>query len=84
MGLLSCKELLSPRKKNRTDSEEQPIVSALAESFPGGSYRVDPESWGGPRLRTAMMCHVRFTQENKTIPKSYGNEGGEIGIRDAA
>lgn len=64
--------------------EEQPIVSALAESFPGGSYRVDPESRGGPRLRTAMMCHARFTQENKTIPKSYGNERGEIGIRNAA
>ena len=45
-------------------------MSALAESFHGGSYKVDPESSGGPRLRTAMVCHFRFTQESKTIPKS--------------
>lgn len=59
-------------------------MSALAESFHGGSYKVDPESWGGPRLRTAMVCHLRFTQENKTIPKSYGSEGADIRIGHAA
>ena len=55
--------------------KEQPIVSALAESFPGGSYKVDPESWGGPRLRTAMVCHLRFTQENKPFQSLMGRKG---------
>lgn len=50
-------------------------MSALAESFPGGSYKVDPESWGGPRLRTAMVCHLRFTQENKPFQSLMGMKG---------
>lgn len=55
--------------------EEQPIVSALAESFHGGSYKVDRESWGGPRLRTATVCHLRFTQENKPFQSLMGLKG---------
>ena len=83
MGLLSCKELLSQRK-NRTGFEG--AASSVCLSRIISWWLLQSWSWvlGWSKIKNSDGVSFKVHTGKQTIPKSYGNEGGDIGIRNAA
>lgn len=84
MGLLSCKELLSQRKKNRTGFGGTANSVCLSRII--SWWLLQSWSWilGWSKIKNSDGVSFKIHTGKQTIPKSYGTEGGDIGIRNAA